>query len=203
MADCLMQLLKISHIIMCAHAHVLLSAMQFSLFMEQLETSGLLNDEEQAAQDALAGGAGAGDGPTAGGPATSDAPAAAAAADQGDSSTTTKAAVGDQPPTSTAGGSADTVDATTDAPAAAADASAAGPAEEGQQGEGEEGAEQRVLGYLRQAPEWSKVLDCGSAKVYYWHLTSNEVGGQVDWLGSRRRDCCDERDLGWNPAAAS
>ncbi|EFJ43274.1 hypothetical protein VOLCADRAFT_106914 [Volvox carteri f. nagariensis] len=37
------------------------------------------------------------------------------------------------------------------------------------------GAEQRVLGYLLQAPEWSKCLDTGSSKVYYWNLTTGEV----------------------------
>ncbi|GAX81343.1 hypothetical protein CEUSTIGMA_g8774.t1 [Chlamydomonas eustigma] len=40
-------------------------------------------------------------------------------------------------------------------------------------------AEQKVLGYLAQAPRWSKVLDTGSHSIYYWHLDTNEVVWEV------------------------
>ncbi|GLI62519.1 hypothetical protein VaNZ11_005176 [Volvox africanus] len=36
-------------------------------------------------------------------------------------------------------------------------------------------AEQKVLGYLIHAPDWSKCLDTGSDKVYYWNLSTGEV----------------------------
>ena len=40
-------------------------------------------------------------------------------------------------------------------------------------------AEQKVLGYLKQAPSWSKVLDTGGGSIYYWNLKSNEVVWEV------------------------
>lgn len=40
-----------------------------------------------------------------------------------------------------------------------------------------EEAEQKVLGYLAQAPNWSKVLDTGGGGIYYWNLAT----GNVEW----------------------
>ncbi|KAL6764407.1 hypothetical protein V8C86DRAFT_2475560, partial [Haematococcus lacustris] len=39
--------------------------------------------------------------------------------------------------------------------------------------------EQVVLGYLRGNPSWSACLDAASSQVYYWHLVSNEVVWEV------------------------
>jgi len=36
-------------------------------------------------------------------------------------------------------------------------------------------AEQRTLGFLAAAPEWCKVLDTGSGKIYFWNTGTNEV----------------------------
>eukprot|EP00967_Tisochrysis_lutea_P034345 scaffold40990_cov16-Tisochrysis_lutea.AAC.1 len=85
--------------------------------------------------------------------------------------------------------------ATPTAPAPAAAAAAAGQDQDAAAGQGgvmqQEGlgeqemteggaeAEQKVLGYLSQEPEWSKVLDTGSGQVYYWHLGTNEVVWEV------------------------
>eukprot|EP00955_Chlamydomonas_euryale_P092975 364748-Chlamydomonas_euryale.AAC.3 len=43
----------------------------------------------------------------------------------------------------------------------------------------QEEAEQKVLGYLRAAPDWSKVLDTGGGAVYYWNLSTDEVVWEV------------------------
>lgn len=104
--------------------------------MSELESSGLLAEQQAAVAEAVAsGGAGA----TAAGADASEANGkTAAGADAG--------AAGDA--------------------LAAVDAAAGG---------GDGGAEQRVLGYLAQAPEWCKCLDTGSGKIYFWNLTSGEV----------------------------
>lgn len=36
-------------------------------------------------------------------------------------------------------------------------------------------AEQRVLGVLEGAPEWSEVMDMVSSQVYFWNSSTNEV----------------------------
>lgn len=49
----------------------------------------------------------------------------------------------------------------------------------GREGDEEPESEQVLLGYLSQAPLWSKCLDSASGKVYYWHLETNDVVWEV------------------------
>lgn len=51
--------------------------------------------------------------------------------------------------------------------------------DDGGEGSEEPESEQVLLGYLSQAPQWSKCLDSASGKVYYWHLESNDVVWEV------------------------
>lgn len=117
--------------------------------MSELESSGLLGEEEPeplgSSPGASAGGSIAEGGPTAG---SADGGSAAADAEQA------KAAA--------AAGPAGVQQADGSASSSAVGASG-GP------------AEQKTLGRLADDPDWAKCLDTGSGSIYYWHMQTNQV----------------------------
>lgn len=141
--------------------------MQLASFMSDLESSGLLGSDEPGTGDqtasettAAAKAAGAVDPAAgAGSPAT---PAGAAAAAAG-------AAAASKPAAADAAAAADA------SVASDRDGGVSGGADAGEAAADGEQAEQRVLGPLQGAPEWTEVMDMGSRRVYFWNPETDAV----------------------------
>ncbi|KXZ54170.1 hypothetical protein GPECTOR_5g267 [Gonium pectorale] len=144
---------------------------ELASFMQELEANGLLGETEAGE------GKGSGDGGAEQPAADSAAAEATAAAAPGSAR---------PPPAEPVITSLDDSNERADAPNGSGDAEASAVAAAAADDVGaaaaggeDQAAEQRMLGYLQQAPEWCKCLDTGTDKIYFWNLGSGEVAWEL------------------------